>query len=135
MVYRNSPDYFEWYRRIKKYYPECLLLIKMGQFYETFGPDAEAMTKVCGFRLHQKNDGVVAAIPERLGPRSFDQLVAAGHRLVFAEETKAGFRFTGPPETWTGAEAAVNDKKVELPALPKRKKQKPEYLQRTLGIE
>ena len=135
MVYRNGPDYFEWYRRIKKYYPECVLLIKMGMFYETFAQDAEIMTKVCGFWLHQKNDGVVAGIPERLGPRSFDQLVAAGHRLVFAKETKTGFEFTGPPEAWAGAEAAVKDKKVELPAQHKREKRKPERVQRTLGID
>lgn len=39
---------YEWYKQKKQEMPVCILLLRIGDFYEAFDEDAEVLAKVCG---------------------------------------------------------------------------------------
>ncbi len=42
---------------IKAKYPDAILLFRVGDFYETFGPDAITASRVLGITLTKRNNG------------------------------------------------------------------------------
>jgi DNA mismatch repair protein MutS len=44
------------YNRLKEKYPDCLLLFRINDFYQAFGPDAEKISQVCGIVLVHPKD-------------------------------------------------------------------------------
>ena len=45
------------YSQIKERHPETILLFRVGDFYETFGSDAELVSKELGITLTKRNNG------------------------------------------------------------------------------
>ena len=45
------------YQRIKEQHPDAVLLFRVGDFYETFGPDAVTASRVLGIVLTKRNNG------------------------------------------------------------------------------
>ena len=39
---------YEWYKQKKAEMPGCILLLRIGDFYEAFDEDAETLAQVCG---------------------------------------------------------------------------------------
>jgi DNA mismatch repair ATPase MutS len=93
-----APDYFQEYRKLKQQYPDALLLIRMGNFYETFCEDAETLAKICRTRLWHLRDGASAGLPEVYIETHHQRLVTFGCQVVFAEEVDGRFQVTGPPD-------------------------------------
>ena len=89
-------DYFEEYRALKREYPDSLLLVLMGNLYETFCEDAEAVSKTCGARLHMRREGALAGLSKTYIEMHRQRLVAAGYQVVFAEEVGGKFRVAEP---------------------------------------
>ncbi|MGE3857679.1 MAG: DNA mismatch repair protein MutS [Dehalococcoidia bacterium] len=81
------------YLDLKAQHPDALLLVRMGDFYETFDEDAEVAARVLGIVLTSRPMGgdegriPLAGIPYHQLDRYLDQLVAAGHRVAIAEQT------------------------------------------------
>src|SRR3546814_13610723 len=79
----------------KAQHRDALLLVRMGDFYETFDEDAEVAARVLGIALTSRpmgGDGAripLAGIPYHQLDRYLDQLVAAGYRAAIGELGRA----------------------------------------------
>ena len=76
----------------KAAYPDSLLLIRMGDFYEAFDEDARTLSKVLGITLTARESGAggkapLAGIPHHSLDNHLGTLVAAGLKIAIAEQT------------------------------------------------
>ena len=75
----------------KAKYPDSLLLIRMGDFYEAFDDDAHTLAKVLGIALTSRESGSgvktpLAGIPYHSLDNHLGKLVAAGLKIAIAEQ-------------------------------------------------
>ncbi len=76
----------------KTKYPDSLLLIRMGDFYEAFDDDAHTLSKVLGIALTARESGAggkapLAGIPHHSLDNHLGTLVSAGLKIAIAEQT------------------------------------------------
>src|SRR5687767_14454254 len=79
------------YNAIKAKYPGALLLFRVGDFYETFGQDAIAATKVLDIVLTKRGNGSsseieLAGFPHHALDSYLPKLVRAGHRVAICDQ-------------------------------------------------
>ncbi|MFI4871331.1 MAG: DNA mismatch repair protein MutS [Phycisphaerales bacterium JB061] len=75
------------YARFKEEHPECVLLFRMGDFYELFYDDAVLVSKQLGLTLTQRTGGVpLAGVPHHQLENYLRKLVALGHRVAIADQ-------------------------------------------------
>lgn len=79
------------YNAIKTKYPGALLLFRVGDFYETFGQDAVAASKVLGIVLTKRGNGSaseieLAGFPHHALDSYLPKLVRAGHRVAICDQ-------------------------------------------------
>ena len=48
---------YEQYLDIKKEYPDCFILIKVGNFYQTFDDDGVILNNLCGYKIMGRRVG------------------------------------------------------------------------------
>lgn len=83
----------EQYKRIKKQYPEEILLFHLGDFYETFFEDAEIVSKVLGIVLTSRPMGKnirvpMAGIPVKSAEVYINKLLEAGYKVAICDQTE-----------------------------------------------
>jgi DNA mismatch repair protein MutS len=79
------------YNAIKAKYPGALLLFRVGDFYETFGQDAVAASKVLDIVLTKRGSGSaseteLAGFPHHALDTYLPKLVRAGHRVAICDQ-------------------------------------------------
>src|SRR6478752_1827630 len=79
------------YAAIKAKYPGALLLFRVGDFYETFGEDAIAASKVLDIVLTNRGKGStseieLAGFPHHSLDTYLPKLVRAGHRVAICDQ-------------------------------------------------
>ncbi|MBR1799641.1 MAG: DNA mismatch repair protein MutS [Bacteroidales bacterium] len=79
------------YAELKRKYPDALLLFRVGDFYETFGNDAQRASQVLGITLTRKMAGggeytELAGIPYHALEQYLPRLVRAGMRVAICEQ-------------------------------------------------
>jgi len=75
------------YGRFKKAYPDCLLLFRMGDFYEMFDDDAVTASKAIGLTLTQRTNGIpMAGVPYHQLETYARKLIAAGFRVAVCDQ-------------------------------------------------
>src|SRR5262245_21046552 len=75
------------YARFKAAHPECLLLFRMGDFYELFDDDAVTAHKALGITLTERTKGVpMAGVPYHAVETYLRRLVARGFRVAVCEQ-------------------------------------------------
>jgi len=75
------------YHRFKQRHPDCVLLFRIGDFYEMFGDDAVTVSKAIGLTLTQRTEGVpMAGVPFHQLDTYLKKLIAAGFRVAVAEQ-------------------------------------------------
>ncbi len=79
------------YNAIKAKYPGALLLFRVGDFYETFGQDAVAASKVLDIVLTKRGNGSaseteLAGFPHHALDSYLPKLVRAGHRVAICDQ-------------------------------------------------
>ena len=79
------------YNAIKAKYPGALLLFRVGDFYETFGQDAIAASKVLDIVLTKRGSGSaseieLAGFPHHALDTYLPKLVRAGHRVAICDQ-------------------------------------------------
>ncbi|RME84513.1 MAG: DNA mismatch repair protein MutS, partial [Zetaproteobacteria bacterium] len=79
------------YLEAKAQYPDCIVLFRMGDFYETFWDDAVKASEILGIALTKRGksagrDVVMAGIPWRQLDRYLAKLVAVGERVAICEQ-------------------------------------------------
>ncbi len=86
------------YRTIKAKYPDAILLIRAGDFYETFDEDAKAVSQLVGITLTRSSKEelkATASFPFYALDRHLRALVKAGYRVAICEQLE-------DPRTTTG---------------------------------
>jgi len=79
------------YNGIKSQYPDAILLFRVGDFYETFGPDAITISKALGITLTKRANGSaseieLAGFPYHSLDTYLPRLVKAGFRVAICEQ-------------------------------------------------
>lgn len=78
------------YNSLKKQYDDCLLLFRLGDFYECFNNDAKIISKVLGITLTSRgkkdNKHPMAGIPHHALDNYLHKLVNAGYKVAIAEQ-------------------------------------------------
>ena len=78
------------YNRIKAKHPDALLLFRVGDFYETFGEDAIAASKILDIVLTARNNGnskiELAGFPYHSLDTYLPKLVRAGKRVAICDQ-------------------------------------------------
>ncbi|MFD2920074.1 DNA mismatch repair protein MutS [Terrimonas rubra] len=110
------------HRAIKQKYPDAVLLFRVGDFYETFGPDAITASQVLGITLTKRNNGAAASLelagfPHHALDTYLHKLVKAGYRVAVCDQledpkTAKGVVKRGVTDMITPG-TAVNDKLLE----------------------
>ncbi|MFA6088439.1 MAG: DNA mismatch repair protein MutS [Candidatus Woesearchaeota archaeon] len=74
----------------KKLYPDCVILFRMGDFYETFYDDAKICSKVLGITLTARGKdetrAPLAGIPYHALDNYLHKLVTAGYKVAICEQ-------------------------------------------------
>ncbi|MBK9272180.1 MAG: DNA mismatch repair protein MutS [Saprospiraceae bacterium] len=80
----------EQYYAMKAQHPDALLLYRVGDFYETFGSDAEKAANILGIVLTKRNNGgadiELAGFPYHALDSYLPKLVRAGLRVAICEQ-------------------------------------------------
>lgn len=78
------------YNSIKAKYPDALLLFRVGDFYETFGPDAVRAARILNITLTARNNGgdktELAGFPHHSLNTYLPRLVKAGCRVAICDQ-------------------------------------------------
>ncbi|TNE49424.1 MAG: DNA mismatch repair protein MutS [Bacteroidetes bacterium] len=78
------------YNQVKSKYPDAILLFRVGDFYETFGEDAEKAANALGITLTSRNNGgsdiPLAGFPHHAMDMYLPRLVRAGFRVAICEQ-------------------------------------------------
>jgi len=79
------------YLRIKKRFPDTIVLFRLGDFYETFDEDARLVSSVCDIVLTSRPVGKgqrvpLAGVPYHAVESYLARLIAAGHKVAIVEQ-------------------------------------------------
>ena len=75
--------------RFKKEHPECLLLFRMGDFYELFGEDALVAHKALGITLTERTKGMpMAGVPYHSLDNYLHKLIDHGYRVAICDQVQ-----------------------------------------------
>ena len=78
---------------IKEQHQDCIILFRMGDFYETFEKDAEITSKILGIALTKRSNGAASSVALAGFPyHSLDQylykLLKDGHKVAICEQVE-----------------------------------------------
>ena len=80
------------YNQIKEEHPQTILLFRVGDFYETFGSDAELVSRELGITLTKRNNGgdqtPLAGFPFHALDSYLPKLVNKGYKVAICEQTE-----------------------------------------------
>lgn len=79
------------YLKIKRQYPDAILLFRLGDFYETFDEDAKIVSEVCNIVLTSRPVGKgqrvpLAGVPHHSLETYLAKLIAAGYKVAICEQ-------------------------------------------------
>jgi DNA mismatch repair protein MutS len=75
--------------RFKALYPDCLLLFRIGDFYETFHDDAKTIAQALGLTLTKRKDGIpLAGMPHHQLENYLRRLVDMGYQVQDPKDAK-----------------------------------------------
>ncbi len=60
---KEIPLYYKQYTELKESYPDCIILIRLGDFYEAFNDDAETLSDELSLTLTGRNVGLESRVP------------------------------------------------------------------------
>lgn len=85
---RATPAMRQFYA-FKERHPGCILLFRMGDFYETFDDDAVTLHRALGVTLTERTAGVpMAGVPYHAIEPYLRRLVEQGHRVAVCEQVE-----------------------------------------------
>ena len=114
------------YVEVKKQYSDCVLLFRIGDFYETFFEDAHICAKVLDLVITSKNKNAedpipMAGIPHHSVDKYLPRLTAAWYKVAIAEQTT-------DPVPWKIVERVVTKVVTPWTAVSDNQKQDTAYM-------
>lgn len=88
-VVPKTPVMKQW-KAFKDKYPDTVLLVRMGDFYESFGEDAKILRKELGLTLTKRGDVPMAGLPYHSIDPYLKRLIQAGHKVALVEPVAKG---------------------------------------------
>ncbi len=81
------------YLEVKNKHSDCIVLFRMGDFFETFHEDAKLTAKILGIVLTKRANGAAAEVPLAGFPHHaldnyLPKLVQAGHKVAICEQVE-----------------------------------------------
>ncbi|MCB9839126.1 MAG: DNA mismatch repair protein MutS [Phycisphaeraceae bacterium] len=77
------------YARFKAQHPDCVLLFRMGDFYELFDDDAVVVSRALGLTLTQRGNGIpMAGVPHHAVEGYVRRLVEQGFRIAMCDQVQ-----------------------------------------------
>jgi DNA mismatch repair protein MutS len=84
------------YALFKKRYPDCVLLFRIGDFYELFDDDAVKVSRAIGLTLTQRTAGVpMCGLPHHQLDTYLRRLISAGFRVAVADQLQSAAEVKG----------------------------------------
>lgn len=83
------------YEEIKQKHPECVVLFRVGDYYECYYDDADAVSSALSIELQQDGERKMAAFPFHALDNYLPMLIRHGIRVVTMEESKIQPENTG----------------------------------------
>lgn len=74
------------YSNLKSQYPDCILLFRLGDFYETFDDDARYVSKIIGLILTHRSGHPMAGIPYHALNLYLKKLVENGNKVAICDQ-------------------------------------------------
>ena len=74
------------FEEMKAKHPDSVLLFRVGDFYESYGEDAEVVAKELGITLTKKGDTTMAGFPAHSLDQYLPKLVRAGKRVAMCDQ-------------------------------------------------
>lgn len=74
------------YQELKERHPEAILFFRLGDFYEMFGPDAQAAAPLLGLVLTARQGVAMCGVPFHSSQSYIAKLLKAGHKVAIAEQ-------------------------------------------------
>ncbi len=75
------------FARFKQRHPDCILLFRIGDFYETFDDDAVTIHKALGLTLTQRTEGIpMAGVPHHQLENYLKRLIQQGYRVAVCDQ-------------------------------------------------
>ena len=75
------------YNALKEKYPETKILLRVGDFYETYQDDAKDLSKILGIVLTKRNDSLnMVGFPYHALDTYLPKLIRAGYRVAINEQ-------------------------------------------------
>ena len=92
VILEETTDVMRQYLKIKRENPDCILLYRLGDFYETFFEDAELMSRELQLTLTGRDAGKIlgrvplAGIPARAIQGYLEKLVEKDYKIAICEQ-------------------------------------------------
>ena len=92
VILEDTTDVMRQYLKIKKENPDCILLYRLGDFYETFFEDAELLSRELQLTLTGRDAGKklgrvpLAGIPVKAVDTYLEKLVARDYKIAICEQ-------------------------------------------------
>lgn len=74
------------YRSLKDTYQDCILFFRLGDFYEMFGEDAIAGSRLLNLTLTQRNGTPMCGVPYHAAENYLSKLTRAGKKVAICEQ-------------------------------------------------
>ncbi|NHJ84117.1 MAG: DNA mismatch repair protein MutS [Asgard group archaeon] len=74
------------HRQFKRKYPDCLILFRVGDFFELFGDDAKLGAKILGITLTSRAGEPLAGVPVKAIDAYMSTLVKHGYKVVVVDQ-------------------------------------------------
>ncbi|GAB6189297.1 DNA mismatch repair protein MutS [Marinitoga arctica] len=85
-IIKNVTPMMKQYLEIKNEYKDCLLLFRLGDFYETFFDDAKITSEALQITLTQRNGHPMAGIPHHALDNYLRKLLEQGFKVAICEQ-------------------------------------------------
>lgn len=86
---RSSTPAMRQYQRFKKLHPHCVLMFRMGDFYEMFYEDAKLAHRVLGVALTQRTKDIpMAGVPHHAVESYLQRMIQAGFRVAVCDQVE-----------------------------------------------
>ncbi|HQQ56402.1 MAG TPA: DNA mismatch repair protein MutS, partial [Mesotoga sp.] len=76
------------YLEVKNNYKDCIVLFRLGDFYETFFDDARLVADELQIVLTSRNGNPMAGVPYHAIDSYVRKLISAGHKVAICEQTE-----------------------------------------------
>ena len=87
-VSKKTPMMMQWDKFRRQYDPEYILAFRMGDFFEFFNDDAEAVAKILDITCTTRQGMPLAGFPYASGHENLEKIVKSGRSVVVVDQVE-----------------------------------------------